>query len=211
MNKKQMNALFDAFKEEFAEPAVCDVHKCEHNFLLDDSMYICSHCHIIEYSITNAYVEYKDRPIPPSSPYEKLTHFKETIEILSGSNSLCIPDEVMDICKYSNGQEEIKQTLQKHKLKKYYSCVYLIMRQKGVKIPSLFQHEKERLINLFKQIETIYNRIKKKKNMVSYNFLLSKMLPLIGRSDLVPFLFVLHNRRKLKEYDLLWKKMLSLL
>lgn len=205
-----MNAMFDLFKEEFAEPTVCDVPKCEHNFMFDDGIYICGHCSIIEYGITEPFIEYKDRPISPSSPYEKLTHFKETIEILAGSNSLCIPDEVMSVCTGTH-QEEIKQTLQKHKLKKYYPCVYLIMRQKGIKIPTLLQNEKERLINLFKQIEIVYNRVKRKTNMISYNFLLSRMLPMIGRHDLVPFLFVLHSKRKLKEYDLLWKKLVSLL
>jgi hypothetical protein len=214
MNKKQMDAIFDAFKQEIEEidkcETPCETTKCEHNFMYDDGIYICGHCSIIEYGITEPFIEWKDRPLPPSSPYEKLTHFKETIEILAGSNSICIPDEVMSVCTGIH-QEEIKQTLQKHKLKRYYSCVYLIMRQKGIKIPTLLQNEKERLISLFKQIETIYNRIKRKKNMISYNFLLSRMLPMIGRKDLVPFLFELHSKRKLKEYDLLWKKMMTLL
>jgi hypothetical protein len=210
MNKRQMNALFDMFKEEFPEPAKCESLKCGHHFMMDDGIYICSHCFVIEYGITDPFVEYKDRPIPPSSPYEKLTHFKETIEILAGSNSLCIPEEVMEICTGTH-QEDIKLSLQKNKLKKYYSCVYLIMRQKGIKIPALLQHDKEKLIRLFKQIETVYNRIKRKTNMINYHFLLSRMLPMIGRSDLVPFLFVLHSARKKKEYSIMWDKILTLL
>jgi hypothetical protein len=161
MNKKQMDAIFDAFKEEFAEPAVCEEPKCEHDFRYDDGIYICSRCSIIEYGITEPFIEWKDRPISPSSPYEKLTHFREKIDELTCANSLCIPDEVMNICKYSNGPEDIKTALQKHKLKRYYSCVYLIMRQKGIKTPDLSHHEKERLISLFKQIEVVYQRIQK--------------------------------------------------
>lgn len=210
MNKKQIDKMFDLFKEEFAEPIVCDVPKCEHNFMMDDGVYICSHCSIIEYGIVEPFVLYKDRPAPPSSPYEKQTHFKEKLDELSCANSLCIPDEVMELCTGTH-QEEIKLALQKHKLKKYYPCVYLIMKQKGIKIPSLSQHEKERLIHLFKQIETVYNRIKRKTNMVNYHFLLSRMLPMIGRHDLVPFLFVLHSKRKLKEYSIMWDKILTLL
>jgi hypothetical protein len=206
-----MNSLFDAFKEQFTEPAVCDAPKCEHNFMYDDGVFICAHCSLIEYGITEPFIEYKDRPISPSSPYEKLTHFKEKLDELSGSNSLCIPDEVMRLCKESNGQEEIKMTLQKNKLKKYYSCVYLIMRQKGIKIPDLSQHEKERLIHLFKQVEVAYNRVKRKTNMINYHFLLSRMLPMIGRSDLISFLFVLHSKRKLKEYSIMWEKLVCLL
>jgi len=205
-----MDAIFDAFKQEIEEVCEPCETKCDHNFMLDDGIYICDHCSIIQYGITEPFIEWSDRPMPPSSPYEKLTHFKETIEILAGSTSICIPDEVMSVCTGTH-QEEIKQTLQKHKLKRYYSCVYLIMRQKGIKIPTLLQNEKDKLISLFKQIEVIYQRIKRKKNMISYNFLLSRMLPMIGRSDLVPFLFELHSKRKLKEYDLLWKKLTALL
>jgi hypothetical protein len=121
MNKK-IDKMFDMFKEEFAKPMVCDVPKCEHNFMIDDGIYICGHCHIIEYGITEPFIEWKDRPIPPPTVYEKLTHFKEKLDELSGSNSLCIPNEVMMLC-IGTHQEEIKQTLQKHKLKQYYSCV----------------------------------------------------------------------------------------
>ena len=205
-----MNDMFDLFQNEFAEPIVCDVPKCDHNFMYDDGIYICGHCHIIEYGITEPFIEWKDRPVSPSSPYEKLTHFKEKLDEISGSNSLYIPDEVMELCTGTH-QEEIKTSLQKHKLKKYYSCVYLIMRQKGIKVPTLLQHEKERLIQLFKQIEKIYNKIKRKQNMINYHFLLSRMLPMIGRKDLVPFLFVLHSKRKLKEYEIMWNKLLTLL
>jgi len=211
MNKKQMSDMFNLFKEEFSEKVVCDVPTCEHNFMYDDGIYVCGLCSIIEHGITEPFIEYKDRPISPSSPYEKLTHFKEKLDELSCSNSLCIPDEVMDICKNANGQEEIKLTLQKNKLKKYYPCVYLIMRQKGIKVPNLLQHEKERLIQLFKRIEVAYNQIKRKVNMINYHFLLSRMLPLINRSDLVKFLFVLHSKRKLKEYEIIWNKLLTLL
>lgn len=204
-----MDKMFDLFKEEFPEPTVCDDPKCEHHFMMDEGVYICCHCFTIEYSIVEPFVLYKDRPVP-SSPYEKQTHFKEKLDELSCANSLCIPDEVMELCTGTH-QEDIKLTLQKHKLKRYYPCVYLIMKQKGIKIPSLSQHEKERLINLFKQIETVYNRIKRKTNMVNYHFLLSRMLPMIGRHDLVPFLFVLHSKRKQKEYSIMWDKILTLL
>ena len=202
--------VFAQFREEYPEQ-IEEECGCQHNFMDDGGIHICSLCFCIDYGITDPFVEYKDRPLPPSSPYEKLTHFKEKIEELSGSNTVLIPDEIMELCKNANNQEEIKTVLQLHKQKKYYSCVYLIMRQKGIQIPQLFQHEKERLIRLFKQIEAIYNKIKRKTNMINYHFLLSKMLPMIGRADLVPFLFVLHSARKKKEYDLLWQKLIKLL
>jgi hypothetical protein len=211
MNKKTMDAIFAQFKEEYQEPIKEEPCKCQHNFMDDGGLFICGICSVIQYGITDPYVEYHDRPQSPSSPYEKLTHFKEKLDELSCANSALIPDEIMNLCEGVTGQEQIKTILQVNKLKKYYTSVYLIMKQKGVVIPPLLQHEKEKLIRLFKQIEIIYNRIKRKTNMVSYNFLLSRMLPMIGRSDLVPFLFILHSKRKQKEYSIMWCKMLTLL
>jgi hypothetical protein len=87
----------------------------------------------------------------------------------------------------------------------------VILRQKGITIPTLLQHEKDRLIRLFKEVEIIYGRIKKKSNMIAYHFLLGKMFPMIGRSDMVPFLYKLHSKRKIKEYEGLWNRILELL
>jgi hypothetical protein len=158
--------------------------------------------------MVDPFVEYKDRAIT-SSPYDKITHFKEKIDEISGL-SLMIPEDVMKVC-LSKTPEEVKIELQRHKLKKYYSYVYVILRQKGVVIPTLLQHEKDRLIRLFKEIEIIYSKIKKKSNMIAYHFLLSKMLPMIGRSDIVPFLYKLHSKRKIREYENLWEKILTML
>jgi hypothetical protein len=158
--------------------------------------------------MVDPFVEYKDRT-PLSSPYEKLTHFKEKIDEISGL-SLMIPEEVMKVC-LGMDPETIKTELQRHKLKKYYSYVYVILRQKGIVVPTLLQHEKDRLIRMFKEIEIIYSKIKKKSNMIAYHFLLSKIFPMIGRSDIVPFLYKLHSKRKIREYENLWEKILTML
>jgi hypothetical protein len=207
MKKKEMNALFDLFKAEFPDPPVY-IKECPHDYKSDDGLWICCNCHRIERGMVQPFIEYKDRT-PLSSPYDKLTHFKEKLEEISGL-SLLIPDEVMKVC-LSKTPEEVKVELQRHKLKKYYSYVYVILRQKGIVIPTLLQNEKDRLIRMFRDIEMIYSRIKKKSNMIAYHFLLSKMFPMIGRNDIVPYLYKLHSKRKVKEYESLWNKILELL
>ena len=207
MKKKEMDALFDLFKAEFPDPPVVST-ECPHDYRCDDGLWICCKCCRVERGMVQPFIEYKDRT-PVSSPYDKTTHFKEKLDELSGI-SMLIPDEIMSLC-LGMDPETIRIELQRQKLKKYYSCVYLILRQKGVRIPTLFQHEKDKLIRLFKQIEIIYHKIKKKSNMISYHFLLSKLFPMIGRADMVPFLFKLHSKRKIKEYETLWNKILTLL
>jgi hypothetical protein len=190
------------FREEFPDTPA----SCHHNYMMDDGVYVCCLCHRIERMMVEPFVEYKDRPCI-SVPYDKSSHFKQKLDEISGA-SMLIPDEVMEVCLGMN-PEAIKIELQRHKLKKYYSSVYLILRQKGVSIPVLFQKEKDRLIQLFKQVETIYGKVKKKSNMISYHFILGKLLPMIKRDDLVPWLFKLHSKRKVKEYETLWMKILD--
>ena len=208
MKKEEIDRIYHMFKEEFPNDPI-ETTQCPHIYCLDEGVYICSRCHRIERGYVDPFVEYKDRPLSPSSPYDKMTHFKEKIDELC--DRVLIPDEVMDLCKDLTNQEDIRIRLHQHRMKKYYSCVYPIMRQKGIAIPVLFQQEKERLCRLFKQVEHAYIKVRKKTNMINYYFLLSKLLPMIGRSDIVPFLFILHSKRKIKEYNLLWEKILVLL
>jgi hypothetical protein len=205
MKKEEMDKIYQMFKEEIIE---LDTPSCQHDYKIDDGLWVCCQCHRIERGMVDPFIEYKDRGTA-SSPYDKLTHFREKLDEISGL-SLLIPEEVMKICLGTN-PEDIKLELQRHKLKKYYSYTYVILRQKGIRIPTLLQHEKDRIIRMFKEIEIVYERIKKKSNMISYHFLLSKLFPMIGRADMVPFLFKLHSKRKIKEYETLWGKILTLM
>lgn len=197
--------MFDLFLKEFP-PVYEEPIQCPHIFCLDEGLYICARCHRIERGYVDPFVEYKDRPLSPSSPYDKMTHFKEKLDELT--IHVLIPDEIIDLCKGLTNQEDIRIRLHQHRAKKYYSSTYAIMRQMGIPIPTLLQQEKERLCRLFKQVEHAYIRVRKKTNMINYYFILSKLLPMIGRQDMVPYLFVLHSKRKVKEYNQLWDKIL---
>lgn len=203
-----MNRLFDLCLAEWP-PVYDEPTQCPHLYCLDEGLYICARCHRIERGYVDPFVEYKDRPLSPSSPYDKMTHFKEKLDELC--DRVLIPDEVMEAVKDLTNQEDIRIRLHQCRLKKYYSCVYPIMRQKGILIPTLLQHEKERLCRLFKEVERAYIKVRKKTNMINYYFLLSKLLPMIGRQDMVPYLFILHSKRKVKEYNMLWERILLLL
>jgi ATP-dependent exoDNAse (exonuclease V) beta subunit len=61
--------------------------------------------------------------------------------------------------------------------------------------------EIERLIYLFNRFNEVYEKNKKLTNAINYHYLLSKLLPLIQRPDVVPHLYRIRNPRKLKEHD----------
>ena len=181
---------------------------CAHDYCLDDGMNVCKICHEIAPNYVERYIPYMDRRLP-SSPYNKMTHFKEKIDELS--NCVFIPEEIMELCNGLSHQEDIRLRLHQHHLKKYYSSVFSIMRQMDISIPTLQHHEKEQLCRLFLQVEHAYAKVRKKTNMINYGFILSKLCPMIGREDIVPFLFQLHSKRKVREYEVLWEKILLLI
>ena len=90
--------------------------------------------------------------------------------------------------------------MQEHKLKPYYEHVYSLMKAQGKPIPYLDKREIDRLVFLFNSFLTSYNRHKKLVNCISYHFILSILLPLIKRQDVVPFLYKLKNARKQREH-----------
>jgi hypothetical protein len=206
MEIKEIERILDMFPNTFELRSALPL--CTHDYCLDDGMNVCKICYEIAPNYVERYIPYMDRRLP-SSPYNKMTHFKEKLDELC--HSVLIPEEVMELCKDLTNQEDIRLKLHQHRLKKYYSSVFSIMRQKGIPIPTLQYSEKEHLCRLFLQVEHAYIKVRKKTNMLSYAFLLSKLCPMIGRDDLVPYLFTLHSKRKVREYNLLWEKILLLI
>ena len=129
-----------------------------------------------------------------------MNHFREQINNLCGFDNKVIPQHVLDLCKDCNNQEEIKIVLQENKLKAYYEHVYSLMKAQGKPIPYLDKREIDRLVFLFNSFLTSYNKHKKLVNCISYHFILSVLLPLIKRHDVIPYLYKLKNERKKREH-----------
>ena len=129
-----------------------------------------------------------------------MNHFREKVNQLCGFDNKVIPQSVLDICKDCNNQEEIKVILQEHKLKPFYEHVYSLMKSLGKPIPYLDKREMDRLVFLFNSFLAVYNKHKRLTNCVSYHYILSILLPLINRKDVVPHLFKLKNLRKHREH-----------
>jgi hypothetical protein len=117
----------------------------------------------------------------------------------------------MDLCKDCNDQDDVKQALQKNRLKHHYNHVYLILKQKGISIPSITFQEREQLIAMFKSIVLAYGKLRQQVNMLSYHFLLGKLFVRINRLDLLPFLSKLKSVQKNREYEDLWTQIEALM
>jgi hypothetical protein len=195
MNKATMNALFDmAFPKEEVETKVCQ------HVWVEDEIYFCTKCGCKENVLVDRTYNFYDKPIAISALYKRVNHFKEQINNLCGFDNKVIPQHVLDLCRDCKDQEEIKIVLQEYKFKPYYEHVYSLMKAQGKPIPYLDKREIDRLVFLFNSFLTSYNRHKKLVNCISYHFILSILLPLIKRQDVVPFLYKLKNERKRREH-----------
>jgi len=176
------------------------VKQCIHEFVPDGMLYckICGHCEpiIIEMKYT-----YADRPIITSIPYKRISHFKERLNQLQALENIVITEEILELCKDCKDHEAVKNMLQLHKQKRYYEHVYAILKHLGKPVIFLNKPEVDRLIYLFNRFNEVYEQNKKLTNAINYHYLLSKLLPLINRSDIIPHLYKIRNPRKLKEHD----------
>jgi hypothetical protein len=196
MDAKTMSAMFDmAFPKEVIEIKECDPHDW-----IEDEVYFCKKCGCKENILVDRTFNFYDKPIAISAPYKRINHFKEQINNLCGFDNKVIPQSILDLCKDCKNQEEIKVVLQEHKLKAYYEHVYSIIKAQGKPIPYLDKREIDRLIFLFNSFLASYNKHKKLVNCISYHFILSVLLPLINRKDIVPHLYKLKNPRKIRDH-----------
>jgi len=196
MDKRTLNALFDlGFQKEAIE-----TEDCEHDWV-EDEVYFCTKCGIKENILVDRTFNFYDKPLSISAPYKRVNHFREKVFQLCTFDNKVIPQSIIDLCKDCIDHEQIKSLLQEHKLKSYYEHVYCIIKAQGKPVPYLDKREIDRLIFLFNQFLSCYNKHKRLSNCVNYHYILSKLLPLIKRNDIVPHLYKLKNPRKLKEHD----------
>lgn len=190
-----MNALFDlGFQKEEVE-----TKECEHDWI-EDEVYFCTKCGCKENVLVDRTFNFYDKPLAVSAPYKRVNHFREKVNQLCGFDNKVIPESVLDLCRDCKDHEEIKVILQKHKLKPYYEHVYSLMKALGKPIPYLDKREIDRLVFLFNSFLASYNKHKRLTNVVNYHFILSILLPLIKRQDIIPHLYKLKNERKRRDH-----------
>lgn len=177
---------------------------CDHDFVTDGHN-ICRTCGHSEPELVSPFISYRERSAV-NTPYCKTSHFKSKLDELCCTEPVVIPPEVLALC--GDTPDAVRSALQKHRLKQHYGRVYIILKQKGICIPTITHQEREQLIRSFRGVVMAFGKTNKA-NMVSYHFVLSKLLLEIGRADVIPLLFALKNKKKRQEYEDLWDLMES--
>lgn len=207
--KTNMNKLFDLFKEEYVvpckeEPNICCIvaggQNPQHEWIHTDEWYECRHCHRIQ----PIFIDAIDAPLQSTYiflKYQPLTHFKSRLSQLQGKENKQIPIDILELCRDCNHYKEVLKVLKSNKKPQYYKHKIKILNELGRPIPSLSVPEEQKIIEIFKQRFPM----KQKKNSIPYQFILFKILSLIKREDLHPYIELTKNKTKLKKYETIFK------
>ena len=103
---------------------------------------------------------------------------------------------------------KIREFLKKLKLNKYYEHVsHIISRLNGLPPPIIDRKTEEQLRNMFKEIQAPFMKYcLKKKNFLSYSYVLHKFAQLLELDDFLVNFPLLKSREKLHHQDKVWEK-----
>jgi len=190
--------------------------------LMHDGCVFCSDCFTQEVILVDhEKPSYKDPPKEIISyAYKRINHFKEWLNQIQGKETTDVPDSVYDSIMLEIRKEKIpnlanlkiakvKAILKKLKINRCYDHVpHIIYRLNGIPVPHMSPELEERLCHMFYQIQVPFMRHAppKRKNFLSYSYVLHKFMQLLEQDQYLPSFPLLKSRIKLHNQDITWKK-----
>ena len=135
-----------------------------------------------------------------------------------------VPEKVYDIIKrylrkrrikwdgvYTTGlmptPTNIMELLRNNKLTKYYNNIQQqYCGLTGVAPPTLTREEKEKIIEMFQEVEISYRKYINRYNCFSFSYVLNKILRILKKEEHAKYFKLLKCRWILREYDSIWRK-----
>jgi len=166
-----------------------------------DDWYECRHCHVIQPLFVEA-VNASSQSYYINMAYTPVTHFKSRLAQLQGKENKILPDHVLEKCKDCKTIVEIQKVLQEQHLPKYYKHKMKIAQSIGLVIPSLTRDEEDQILSIFRNKFPMVQT----KNHIPYQYMLYKLMTLIGRKDVHPYLEITKDKKKLQRYHDIWSR-----
>ena len=155
--------------------------------------------------------------------YKRINHLTECLNALQGKEGTNVPDEVIEKVRAEfkknriSSTSEIKPSKVKQYLKKlgysaYYENIHTIANTiSGMPTLKLSPELEKKLKDMFHLIQDPFYKHKspKRKNFLSYNYVLYKFCELLGEDDLLIFFPLLKCQKNLHVQDTIWKKICS--
>ena len=155
--------------------------------------------------------------------YKRINHLTECLNALQGKEGTTVPDEVIEKVRAEfkknriSSTSEIKPSKVKQYLKKlgysaYYENIHTIANTiSGMPTLKLSPELEKKLTDMFNLIQDPFYKHKspKRKNFLSYNYVLYKFCELLGEDDLLIFFPLLKCQKNLHIQDTIWRKICS--
>ena len=210
---------------------VCSSCNIEKIINVNDGTYICTRCGEVSnimYEIEKPnYKNVNDENNIQDNPYKRINHFNEWLVQIQGRETTEINVEVyqniineirkdkilsQDLSLLTN--KKLKLILKKLNYNKYYEHVpFIINKLNGLPPPNISRESEEKFRQMFKQIQEPFALYcpKDRKNFLSYSYVIHKFCELLELDNLIVSFPLLKSRQKLKEHDILWKKICNYL
>jgi len=203
---------------------LCPDCKVEREILLNEGKYYCPLCCGIDRLIVDS-----DRPSYKEPPpevsyfaYKRINHFNQWLNQFQAKETSDIPIDVYDMIilelkKEKNmnlkklKKKKMKEIMKKLGLTRYYENIsHIIYKINGIHPPQIPAELEETLRNMFRNIQGPFMRScakiqKKRKNFLSYSYVLYKFLELLGFDNLKLQFPLLKCREKLHKQDKIWQ------
>ena len=199
----------------------CDDCNIEMTIYLSEGFQVCDKCGR-QYSVITESDKPSFKDPPPEVSYfayKRMNHFNECLSQFQGKESTEDPQEVLDKLFLEIKKErinnlallkplKIKEYLKKLKLNKYYEHIPQILhRITGIPPPNFSKQIEEKLRLMFKEIQSPFREEcpKKRKNFLSYDYILYKFMELLEIDDYKEYFPLLKDRDKRYATDKVWK------
>jgi hypothetical protein len=199
----------------------CEDCNIEMTIYLSEGFQVCDKCGR-QYSVITESDKPSFKDPPPEVSYfayKRMNHFNECLSQFQGKESTEVPQEVLDKLFLEIKKErinnlallkplKIKEYLKKLKLNKYYEHIPQILhRITGIPPPNFSKQIEEKLRLMFKEIQSPFREEcpKKRKNFLSYDYILYKFMELLEIDDYKEYFPLLKDRDKRYATDKVWK------
>jgi DNA-directed RNA polymerase subunit F len=202
----------------------CKNCNAKFSFILDEIVAdrICKECGYTEYYPTEevGFKEEQDMEKNIIYSYKRENHFNEWVSQFQAKESTNVPEEVISLLRNEFKKqkirdlseithEKVKTLLKKLDKSKYYEHVpYITTMLNGIQPPTMPQTLEDKLRLMFHQIQKPFEKHKpeKRKNFLSYSYVLYKFCELLGEDSYLPCFPLLKSKEKLYAQDEIWKK-----
>ena len=214
VNEDTLKSILESETTDALATCTCGGHL---DHLVAEAIFICDKCGKVHPYI-ESYSHAGDAE--GGMAYKRINHLTECLNALQGKEGTIVPDEVIEKVRAEfkknriSFTSEIKSSKVKQYLKKlgysaYYENMHTIANTiSGMPTPKLSPELEKKLKDMFHLIQDPFYKHKspKRKNFLSYNYVLYKFCELLGEDDLLIYFPLLKCQKNLHVQDTIWRK-----